>query len=224
MPNWCYNSLVISGSEKDIADVKAQLNQSFEREHESWNQETNTMEKKIYSFDNPIFAFWNIKRPINVEAYNQQPEHTTNLAEAMLHKGDHWYDFNIREWGTKWDVGVSNDEQYPETELTDEASDMLSYKFNTAWAPPVPAIEKLSQQYPELELSLEYEEETGWGGTIEFAQGEGTEVEHYQARCSNCTYTFDTELPLCTECDSEICPECKYNMWEGSVCEHALVN
>jgi|694.fasta_scaffold74135_7 hypothetical protein len=222
MPNWCFNSLLIEGSEKDIADVKAQLNQPFEREHESWNMQTNTMEKKIHKFDNPIFSFWNIRRPTDLEAYNKQPEHAP-LAEAVLHLGNSWYDFNNREWGTKWDVAVENDEKYPDTELAEESKDFLLYKFNTAWAPPISAIEKLSQQYPELEIELEYEEEQGWGGTTVFANGEGTEVESYSARCNNCLYVFVDDIPMCDECQAEVCPECNYNLMEGDICEHQLV-
>lgn len=49
-----------------------------------------------------------------------------------------WYDFCVNEWGTKWDVGA---EGY-EVEF-DPAGMTLS--FDSAWAPPVAAYEKLME-------------------------------------------------------------------------------
>jgi hypothetical protein len=78
-----------------------------------------------------------------------------------------WYNFNVREWGTKWDAR--------EAELTEEHETCLRYKFDTAWSPPTPVIEKLAQQNPNLNINLEYREEQGWGGEIVF-NGSITEV------------------------------------------------
>jgi hypothetical protein len=48
MPNWCYNSLTIEGSEELIADVKRMLNRPFVKEHETFNMQTREMEIKEY--------------------------------------------------------------------------------------------------------------------------------------------------------------------------------
>jgi hypothetical protein len=54
-----------------------------------------------------------------------------------------WYDFNIANWGTKWDVSSDNVEiQDPNT---------LTAGFDSAWAPPVNAYEKLMEQGFEVE-------------------------------------------------------------------------
>ena len=63
----------------------------------------------------------------------------------------------------------------------DETS--LSYRFNTAWSPPVPAIIKLSEQYPDLDFNLYYQEETGWGGETQFKNGFITNDENYESKC-----------------------------------------
>jgi hypothetical protein len=48
-----------------------------------------------------------------------------------------WYDFCVNEWGTKWDCGEQGaSDIHPEGR-------MLHTSFDTAWAPPVRAYEKL---------------------------------------------------------------------------------
>jgi hypothetical protein len=50
-----------------------------------------------------------------------------------------WYDFSVNEWGTKWDVGGDG---Y-------EAQDIpggLMLTFESAWAPPIAAYDKLEAQ------------------------------------------------------------------------------
>ena len=71
-----------------------------------------------------------------------------------------WYNFNVREWGTKWDAR--------EVELLEEHEKSLHYKFDTAWSPPTEVIAKLAEQNPTLDITLEYREEQGWGAEIFF--------------------------------------------------------
>jgi hypothetical protein len=223
MPNWVYNSLTIEGNEEDIAKVKAQLNKPFVKQHDQWNSETNQMEVKDYSYSNPVFAFHNIYNHIEAgisnEDYIKQPDHTLPIQEAMMFKGNHWYDFNVREWGTKWDVGMSDDEKYRETELMIDSKYTLAYRFNTAWSPPAPAIEKLSAQYPELEFTLSFEEETGWGGETIFNNGNGIETEVYGWKCKECDHIKE-DTPYCEECDFDTCPSCGYNEADEACEQH----
>jgi len=158
MPNWVYNNLSIEGSEEAIAKVKAQLNKPLEKKYR--NQENTT------TYSNPVFSFMNIIAPPD----DKLDEYFgTHGYEGGVAKGDteyNWYNFNNTKWGTKWDVAVSDEEKFPETEITNESATHISYRFNTAWSPPLPVIEELSVQHPELEITLEYEEEQGWGGEI----------------------------------------------------------
>jgi hypothetical protein len=54
-----------------------------------------------------------------------------------------WYDFNTANWGTKWDVNSDN------VEIQD--ANTLTASFDSAWAPPINAYEKL------MELGFEIE-------------------------------------------------------------------
>lgn len=47
-----------------------------------------------------------------------------------------WYDFNIANWGTKWDVGGENCEAIT-------TANEISMSFDSAWAPPCTAYQKL---------------------------------------------------------------------------------
>ena len=47
-----------------------------------------------------------------------------------------WYDWCVNEWGTKWDVGGDGD-QASQDSPTD-----LRMNFDSAWAPPIAAMEK----------------------------------------------------------------------------------
>ena len=212
MPNWVYNSLTIEGSEELIADVKRMLNRPFVQKHDSWNQTTGKMELSDTLYPNPVFAFHNIynhtQDGISEEEYLKQPDHKQPLAEALEFKGNHWYDWNVRNWGTKWDVAVSHDEKYPDTEITIDSKDTLAYRFNTAWGPPVEAIVKLSTQYPDLDFELSYEEETGWGGLLQFEAGNINEIESYENKCRDCDSTNTMEY--CDNDCGEICNDCNY--------------
>lgn len=218
MPNWCFNYLSIEGSKEDISAVKAQLNTPFERMHDQWNAETKQMEKKVYKYSNPVFAFWNIIKPTNLEAYNgPQPE--TDLSKGITFESDHWYDWNVRNWGTKWDVAVGDEEKYPETEITDEGEDFIAYRFNTAWSPPIEAIIKLVDQHPKLKFNLSFEEETGWGGEVVYVDTVEVSREEYGWKCRECDHTED-ETPYCEECGFDTCPSCKYNEADEPCEEH----
>ena len=129
-------------------------------------------------------------------------------------QSNNWYDWNVRNWGTKWDVASTDEEIYSETSLIDEGIDdnqkyFLVYRFDTAWSPPIPVIEKLSKQYPSLKINLDFEEETGWGGEIEFTDGQQIVLSEYGWQCRECSAQLE-ETPWCDDCEYDMCPECGY--------------
>jgi hypothetical protein len=216
MPNWCYNTLTIQGPKNQVDSIKEKLNKPYTRVHDQWNPESGEMEMREYSYDNPIFAFWNIYNPIednvDMSIYEGQGDRSLSMVEQLMFKGNNWYDWNVRNWGTKWDVGVSNDEKYPETELCEHKSEgedqWLVYKFNTAWSPPEPAIVKLSSLVPNCVITLNFEEETGWGGEYEFVNGEITAKSDYDSKCRDCD--AEDTMEYCESDCGQICSSCHY--------------
>jgi hypothetical protein len=54
-----------------------------------------------------------------------------------VHGYGNWYDYCVNEWGTKWDVGGDG--------MTCEIENgRISTSFDSAWAPPIAAYEKLT--------------------------------------------------------------------------------
>jgi hypothetical protein len=210
----------MSGPKEQISSLKQQVGKPFTKVHDHWNMETSKMELKEFSYSNPVFAFHNIYNHlddgVSDEVYQSQPDHSKNPLDFS---GNDWYNWNIRNWGTKWDVAVSNDEKYSDTELMEETKNSLAYRFNTAWSPPTEIIAKLSEQYPNLVFTLSYEEETGWGGETVFEGGEGSDTESYGWKCRECDHIED-ETPYCEECEFDTCPDCGYNESDEPCNEH----
>ena len=215
MPNWVYNGLTIEGSPDSVKKLMEQMNKPFVMLHDNWNTDTGKMEVTQTTYPNPVFAFHNIynhtQAGITDEQYLKQPEHTLPLQEAMKFQGNHWYDFNVREWGTKWDVAVSSNDTNPDTYMEDTVNGenhVVYYNFNTAWSRPMPALMKLSSQYPDLLFTLVYQEETGWGGEMELLRGEVISESEYDNQCRDCDAT--DQMEYCDNDCGEICSNCNW--------------
>jgi len=220
MPNWVYNGLTVEGKPESVKQMMEQLNTPFVRVHDNWNVATQQFEKQQVTYPNPVFAFWNIIKPTDMEAYDgPQPKHE-NMQEAMKFKSDHWYDWNVRNWGTKWDVAVSSLETNPDTymeETVNGENHVVYYNFETAWSRPMGALTKLSEQYPDLLFTLSYEEETGWGGELELLRGKVISESMYDNMCRNCDFQYaDSDIVVCDDCGDYPCPECG---WSNDMCE-----
>jgi len=215
MPNWVFNHLTVKGDSKDIDVVKAQLNSPFSREHNSWNPKTHTLDTATTTYSNPVFAFWNIVRPTDLYTYAQQSD--PNADPKVAWSGDNWYDWNIRNWGCKWDVGIADDNHFVDTSMDELKDGGVQYNFDTAWSPPSEAIEKLSSQHPNLTFKLYYEEEQGWGAEVEYINGEGKVILEYDDRCHECGET--NNMDYCDECGCNVCLKCKMNR-EERACIH----
>ena len=226
MPNWVYNGLTAQGPKESVEKMKAQLNTPFVDYIEANGDLSYGIKQTKYS--NPVFSFRNIIAPTDLEAYKQQPVSSdkdisdptwwADLQEKS--KTDNsWYNWNIRNWGVKWDVAVPNDSLDSDTymeETEDEWTASVYYNFNTAWGIPEQALITLSSQYPDLLFTLSYEEETGWGGEMEILRGVIISHGQYDSKCRDCDST-DT-LEYCEDCENEVCSACGFGNEENNNC------
>lgn len=227
MPNWVYNNITIQGPTDQVDSIRDRLNAPFTRHYKDyWDSETKKHIEKDIHFSAPVFSFWNIVRPSD-EIMNEYLEHSPRMKSSLDDKeawnaelikqykeSNDWYTWNNRNWGTKWDVAVGDGEEYPETELIDEIEEEVGnksiiYRFDTAWSPPVPAIMALSQLVPNCVVTLDWQEEQGFGGQVEFVRGEITAESEYESKCPECD-AVDT-LEYCDECNFEVCSDCDFN-------------
>jgi len=173
MPNWCYNSLLIEAEPQVIAKIKAQLSAPYESKHQDLRSDewtTETVQKDL--------SFWNIIRP---PADKMDEYHSAKGWSDGKSYGDteyNWYNWNTSNWGVKWDAS--------EPELVEEDEISLNYRFNTPWGVAEGAFTALSEQYPDVEFCLEFEEETGWGGELLFTEGSCITVNEFAQKCYAC--------------------------------------
>lgn len=215
MPNWVFNGLTIEGNPEQVDKLVEQMNTPFVDSIKPNGDLAYSVSQRKYV--NPIFSFRNIIAPTDLDAYHSQPDLDMN---KPMFTGDDWYNWNNRNWGTKWDVAVAegdnSNDTYMEGPVVNGENKVVYYNFDTAWAPPVPAITKLSEQYPNLLMTLSYKEEGGWGGEIEFLRGVMISQNEYDNKCEACDYEYsDVELSNydygCDECYGPICPRCHYS-------------
>lgn len=81
-----------------------------------------------------------------------------------LLEGEGWYNWNIKNWGTKWDVDLENIERVDENTLT--------AVFESAWSPPIEAYNHMVEMGFEIEAHY-YEPGIAFFGTY---TGAGDEV------------------------------------------------
>jgi hypothetical protein len=213
MPNWVFNSLVVSGDQVSLDAMREQLNKPItknypEREYNNATQKWESV-PATQTYSNPVFAFWNVIAPTNLESYYGEETEKFGLDNFMegfnnaMAKDQSWYWWNNRNWGTKWDVAVSDDDKYPETtlEVTDDGD--LMYRFSTAWSPVENVILRLSEMYPSLEFDYEYEEEQGWGGEMVIRNGEVVSSSAYDIPSSHADYVARDRECVCEYNDIE---------------------
>lgn len=193
MPNWVFSTLKVTGDKLDLQKLQEQLNKPvtkhypdsvFDKEQSKWIKTSATQH-----YSNPVFSFWNVVAPTDLEAYFGEDKREKSNAftedgkvdgavfmdefNTQLAKNENWYWWNLRNWGTKWDIAVGDGDEWASTHLTiDEDGDELTYTFQTAWSPAIEVLDLLVQQHPTLIFNLYYEEEQGWGGEIEWQNGE----------------------------------------------------
>lgn len=87
-------------------------------------------------------------------------QHIIPMNEALLDGGD-WYDWRLDNWGTKWDIY--------ETHCTRIDANTLQLNFLTAWSPPIPVYDKLTDMG--FDVHARYLDE-GWMYVGEFDNGD----------------------------------------------------
>ena len=124
MPNWCNNTLEIAHKDPAMLErAKDALNRGeFLQEFIPVPESLKIVAGRVGDDDSP-------------EQQLLEEQESTNL---FVYGYKNWYDFCVGEWGTKWDVGGDG--------ITAEIEEgRITTSFDSAWAPPVAAYEKLME-------------------------------------------------------------------------------
>ena len=117
-------------------------------------------------------------------------ENAYNLGKACneflpLPEGEDWYNWQINNWGTKWDIGADmgtdKEERYglKATRVDNE----VSCSFDSAWSPPIGLYDKL------IELGYDVKA-TYWEPGMAFCGIWDNGADHY------CDYTSKDMIPV----------------------------
>ena len=123
MPNWCNNSVEIYHEDPAM----------IERVREAFNKGA-LLQEFIPVPESLQIVAGSVGDP--VEQAKLIEDTNRNLE---VHGYGNWYDFCVNEWGTKWDIGADGN---PAQDIPGG----LMLGFDSAWAPPCAAYEKLTEQ------------------------------------------------------------------------------
>ncbi len=172
MPNWTFNRIKIKGSEESIKKfLAASKNEEGHYHFGSWFPIPETFTKydttnypngeglevgKTYGivYGNPFVATKEL-----IEEYKQA---TKEQSEKYGCVG--WYDWNVMNYGCKWDCEVI---------VEDNIGDTLLYLYcETPWCAPVEFLKKLSALFPDFVIKCDSEYEDGDRESYEYNCGE----------------------------------------------------
>ena len=210
MPNWVYNNITVTGKSEEVKKFVEKANQPYSTFHrgdfvvsEDGSKNYDQTIIKENEHKSPL-SFWNFKKPENEQAYfgasDYKPEGYDELsieekmAISMQFKSDGWYDWNVREWGTKWDA--CDTEILNET-YNEDGTASVQYSFSTAWSPAEEAYRAMVEQHPELEFEFYCEEEQGWGVEFVGINGELSVSDEWDIPNSHADYEKRDNLDGC---------------------------
>lgn len=162
MPNWCENVLTIEGPKEQIKRFK--------------NKAKST--KQIKPEGTETFEEYTLNEDFKLGSIIPAPEDI----------GDNWYQWNIENYGCKWDCTG---------ELNHEEETKLEYYFDSPWSPPIEWLVKTSAKFPKLCFTLNYDE-PGMGFKGE-ARAKGSTIEN------NCHDYGPEDYEHDEDCDCQIC-------------------
>lgn len=149
MPNWCNNSLIVTGTRTQIQKVKAFLKGTYPQYSDDPTGEAAITCDLCFNNIIPVPAAVLKNGYSNVRTFKNGKPVGPKLT------GMEGYDWQVKNWGTKWAAAeiASSVEEISTTQVE------LVYSFDTAWSPMGEnLVAKLSEQFPKVEFTLKYHE------------------------------------------------------------------
>lgn len=190
MPNWCRNTINISGPEEDIQRFHTQArgptqsyNEFSPHTKEAWPVfEEIRLRSKASTLPEPgrvvDFSFHSLYPvPEEFRCFPYDDQRARELGELVGQERPYGgYQWEGIHWGCKWGAC--------ESELVHKEDTFLQYEFDTAWGPPIKFFEQMTEDWPTLFFELKYEEPgMGFKGEVHWSDGSlvhEVEEEYYE--------------------------------------------
>lgn len=155
MPNWCTNSVMINAA--DLSKFK------------EWLGDGSAFLSKIAPTPQALKGTLAGFIADKAEQTRLEVQEQDNL---IKYGSKNWYDWNVNNWGTKWDVDAEIDNfTVSDTEII--------FTFDSAWSPPTRAMVKLGELFPDICIRHSYlEEGMCFVGVLTIEDGVVSEVYH----------------------------------------------
>ena len=163
MPNWCENEVRIQAEDRG----KAEAFVNFVKDGDNYFSFN-----KIIPMPDELQGTCSPTRIVSQEEYDNfklsKDEKFFGVGKPITQEMsdkfnkeygyDNWYDWTNANWGTKWGVDC------PDVHIGDFGE--VRYNFDTAWSPPQPIYDALTELFPKLTISWFYREDgmqtAGW--------------------------------------------------------------
>ena len=157
MPNYCHNTLIIEGVNENLSKFKKKLEKKEKYSLEDLFPMPEILERTIAPSINAIGQKYSNKfevelaqkEGVEIPELKKCSNNTEEKQKSLIEKygSSDWYDWKNTNWGTKW---------IQDFELIESLHKKLIYSFDSAWAPPIALIEKISSDYTKLNFSISY--------------------------------------------------------------------
>jgi len=180
MPNWCSNTLLLRGKEEDITRLLDTVADT----------DTTLSLAKIIAVPEAL-----------KNASSPNRDETSKEENIKLYGASDWYDFQTSRWGTKWDVNATiTYDSHLRTpgwqSRSPEATRTVSMSFESAWAPPQPAIDMLAKQFPMVDIYLSYDEPgCDFSGYAMYSGGECVRTQDFES-WSNIRHYIEPDIDI----------------------------
>jgi hypothetical protein len=155
MPNWTENIVRVSGRREDVA-VFAAMMQGDDGVFDfnaiiHMPMALRGLSCGYNTVDGDSVTVWVEERLPDGSA---KPRKLTDAEWAQVRATGFtsWYDWAYENWGTKWNAC----DVYLKKHKDQKA---LTYKFSTAWSPPMPVYEKMRKAFPSLTFYIKCRDE-----------------------------------------------------------------
>ncbi len=167
MPNWCQNVLLLKGPTAEVS----RLLETVQGE-----------DKTSLSLAKIIAVPEELKQ---LTAPNRDEDEEERL--TRMYGAKDWYEFQVNNWGTKWDVDAriihdSNATSVGYQSFTAPDERYVQMEFDSAWSPPMYAIDMLAKQFPKVKIHHAYDESgSDFSGYRMYIGGECVEFKDWES-------------------------------------------